>query len=262
MEYVISDKFITFKHFAPFENRFVHCYTRGYDNSGASFDFTRRNEEDDLRVTRNIRLLSSLASFNPERLALVHQMHTDSVKKVTCKDTLQTVSFGELPVYDAMITDCKGVTLATKHADCVPIYFIDPVHDAVGLAHSGWKGTLHMIGPKTVAAMEQAYKSDPALLECVIGPSICKDCYEIQEDVYRLFTEQLPFTKRFISPKNSSYRLDLKGIIKETLIQTGLSRNKIHICEFCTCCNMHMMYSHRGSGGNCGRSLAVLGIRE
>ena len=51
---------------------------------------------------------------------------------------------------DGMITDVPGVVLATFYADCVPLYFVDPVHRAVGLSHSGWRGTAAGIGRVTV----------------------------------------------------------------------------------------------------------------
>ena len=261
MEYSISNQYIEFNFLSHFSDRFVHCYTRGYDDSGKDFDFTRSSKEDDPRFIKNTRDLGDQLGFDPVGVAMVLQMHTDLVKKVTYEDTFRHVTYDGLPVYDAMITDCKGVTLATKHADCVPVYMVDPEHNAIGLAHSGWKGTLHMIAPKTLEAMKQAYKSDPSHMSCVVGPSICAHCYEIQEDVSRLFIDQQPFSEEFILSEDSSLRLDLKGIIKESLIRTGLPGGNIRVCDLCTGCNRHMMYSYRKSKGSCGRSLAVLGIR-
>lgn len=261
MKYELTNLLIQFKTFENMSDRFIHCYTRGYDDSGKDFNFTRRSIDDDVRFMENIRVLGNELGFDPSGMAMVLQMHTDLVKQVTHEDTFHHVTYDQLPVYDAMITNCKGVTLSTKHADCVPVYMIDAQHEAIGLAHSGWKGTLNLIAPKTAEAMKQEYHSELSDLSCVIGPSICADCYEVQEDVYRLLMQQSAYAKEYITQKGSSWRLDLKGFIKESLIQTGLSSENIQICDICTGCNMHMMYSHRKSKGNCGRSLAVLGIR-
>lgn len=262
MEYNITNLLIHFKTFEGLSDRFVHCYTRGYDDSGKDFDFTRKSKEDDPRFMENIRVLGDQLGFKPSGMAMVLQMHTDLVKKVTHADTFQHVSYDQLAVWDAMITNCKGVILATKHADCVPVYMIDVQNEAIGLAHSGWKGTLNLIAPKTAEAMKLAFHSDPSALYCVIGPSICADCYEIQEDVYHLFTQQSSYAKEYIKQIGSSWRLDLKGFIRESLIRSGFSSDHIQVCDLCTGCNKYMMYSHRKSKGNCGRSLAVLGIRS
>jgi YfiH family protein len=261
MNYVIKNRYILFNTFEKFSDEFIHCYTRGYDDLGREFDFTRRTEKDDPRLFENIKILGEQLGFNPSGMTMVMQMHTDKIKKVTFKDSLQNIPYDRLPVYDAMISDCKGIVLATNHADCVPVYFIDSENKAVGLAHSGWKGTLNLIAPKTARAMKEAYGTDLSKLSCVIGPSICAGCYEIRKDVYDLFTEKHSFAEKYIVPKKDSYRLDLKGLIKETLIREGLSEKNTDVCDLCTACNSSMMYSYRKSGGNCGRSLAVLGIR-
>ncbi len=76
-----------------------------------------------------------------------------------------------------------GLVLATFYADCVPLYFIDPVHKAVGLSHSGWRGTAAGIGQETVKRMQENYGSRPEDIYGAIGPSICQECYEVSKDV-------------------------------------------------------------------------------
>lgn len=88
-----------------------------------------------------------------------------------------------------MITNVPGLTLATFYADCVPLYFVDPVKRAIGLSHSGWRGTVGKIGKKTVERMEETYGSNPADIRAVIGPSICQDCYEVSVDVIDEFRQ-------------------------------------------------------------------------
>ena len=77
----------------------------------------------------------------------------------------------------------RGLVLATFYADCVPLYFVDPVHHAIGLSHSGWRGTVAKIGAVTVRKMQETYGTDPADVYAAIGPSICQECYEVSEDV-------------------------------------------------------------------------------
>ena len=88
-----------------------------------------------------------------------------------------------------MITNVPGLVLATFYADCVPLFFVDPVHKAIGLSHSGWRGTVGKIGKVTVEKMAEEFQTDPSELYAAIGPSICQDCYEVSEDVIKKFRE-------------------------------------------------------------------------
>lgn len=90
---------------------------------------------------------------------------------------------------DGLITDVPGIVLSTFYADCVPLYFVDPVHRAIGLSHSGWRGTVNRMGKATIEAMRREYGSRPEELCCAIGPSICQDCYEVSEDVAMEFEQ-------------------------------------------------------------------------
>ena len=100
----------------------------------------------------------------------------------------------DLSRHRRLITNEPGVTLATFYADCVPLYFYDPTHKAIGLSHSGWRGTVGNIAKATVEAMQKAYHTDPADLIAAIGPSICQDCYEVSEDVIEEFRQAYPET--------------------------------------------------------------------
>ena len=73
------------------------------------------------------------------------------------------------------------------YADCVPLYFADPVNHAIGLSHSGWRGTVQKIGAVTIEKMSEEYGSNPKDLKVAIGPSICQECYEVSEDVIEEF---------------------------------------------------------------------------
>ena len=87
-----------------------------------------------------------------------------------------------------LITNEPGVILSTFYADCVPLYFVDPVNKAIGLSHSGWRGTVGRIGQKTLEAMKEAYGTNPEDIYAAVGPSICQECYEISEDVFPAYT--------------------------------------------------------------------------
>ena len=91
---------------------------------------------------------------------------------------------------DGLISNVPGMTLATSFADCVPLFFVDPVHQAIGLAHSGWRGTAEKMAVHMVRAMGKEFGSRPQDLYAAIGPSICQECYEVSEDVAEVFQEK------------------------------------------------------------------------
>lgn len=84
---------------------------------------------------------------------------------------------------DAILTNRPDVTLFMRFADCVPILLFDPVHNAIGLVHSGWIGTVNQISMAAIEVMHSQYSSNPSDLLACIGPSICAHHYPIGPDV-------------------------------------------------------------------------------
>lgn len=83
---------------------------------------------------------------------------------------------------------------------------------AIGLSHSGWRGTVGKIGKVTIEKMAEQFGSDPEEIFTAIGPSICQDCYEVSEDVILEFQkafEEKYWEKLFYKKKNGKYQLDL-----------------------------------------------------
>ncbi len=86
---------------------------------------------------------------------------------------------------------CAGTHACHHLCRLCPLYFVDPVHKAIGLSHSGWKGTVHRMGKVTLERMaEEAFGTRPEDVQAAIGPSICQDCYEVSEDVAQAFMDE------------------------------------------------------------------------
>ena len=164
---------------------------------------------------------------------------------------------------DGLITDVPGLVLSTFYADCVPLYFVDPVHCAIGLSHSGWRGTVNRMGKATIEAMRREYGSRPEELRCAIGPSICQDCYEVSGDV------AVEFERAFaghgheilIAKENGKYQLDLWKANEIVLLDAGVLPEHIEITDICTCCNPDLLFSHRASHGKRGNLGAFLCLK-
>lgn len=151
-----------------------------------NLSFTRGDDE--TAVLENYRRVAQALGTSIDHIVTSDQTHTTNVRPVGKEDLGKGITRPrDYKDVDGMITDQPGVLLATFYADCVPLYFVDPVHKAIGLSHSGWRGTVGRMGQATVEAMERSFGSQPKDLLCAIGPSICQDCYEVSRDVAEAF---------------------------------------------------------------------------
>ena len=161
----------------------------------------------------------------------------------------QKVDHIRFPRTDGVITECKEVLLTTVHADCLPVWLYDEEHEAIGLVHAGWRGTLAGIAPKAVKLMQKTYGSDPSKMKAAIGPGISLCCFETGPEVIEAFRAEWDFADKYAEPANDKYFIDLKGINVEELLQAGLLRDNIEISSHCTCCEPETFASYRREGG-------------
>ena len=119
-----------------------------------NLSFTRGDE--DAAVHENYRRFAVALGFSEKDIVTSDQTHTANVRIVTDEDRGNGItkprSYTDV---DGMITNVRGLVLATFYADCVPLYFVDPVHHAIGLSHSGWRGTVAKIGAVTIRKMQE-----------------------------------------------------------------------------------------------------------
>ena len=186
------------------------------------------------------------------------QVHKDQIAVVREKPAPSL----RIPETDGLVTDVKGVLLTTVHADCLPVYFYDPVHEAIGLVHSGWRGTCLGIAPKCAAVMGEEYGTSPEELYAYIGPGICADCFETGPEVRLQFLEEWPFIDECAEPRGEKYYLDLKGIVRRQLEDAGLPAENIEQTEHCTYHEPSLFCSYRREGGTYMRMGAGLCIKE
>lgn len=236
-----------------------HCFTTRLGGvsegifSSMNLSFTRGDEKS--AVEENFRRLAGALETKPEQFVFTDQTHTTNVRKVTRTDAGKGLTKErDYKDVDGLITDEPGLVLSTFFADCVPLYFVDPVHHAIGMSHSGWRGTVRRMGAVTIAAMEKEYGSKPEELICAIGPSICQDCYEVSEDVAEEFAKE--FTGReqeiLLDKKNGKYQLDLWHANEIVLTEAGVLTEHLAVTNICTCCNSKLLFSHRASKGKRG----------
>ena len=162
-----------------FSTRLGGVSTGYYESLNLSFD----RGDDPEHVRENFRRIGDAIGVSCEDMVMAKQTHTTNVRLVTEEDRGKgVVRERDYTDVDGLITNIPGICLVTSYADCVPLYFVDPVHHAIGLSHSGWRGTVGKIGKHTVEMMKEAFGSRPEDLLAAVGPSVCMDCYEVSED--------------------------------------------------------------------------------
>lgn len=247
---------------------FVHAFSTRLGGvsegiySSMNLSFTRGDDENS--VMENYRRLAEAVGFSVENIVTSDQTHTANVRVITEPDRGNGITKPRpYTDVDGMITNVPGLVLATFYADCVPLYFIDPVRKAIGLSHSGWRGTAAHIGAVTVRRMQEEYGSLPEDIYGAIGPSICQECYEVSEDVILEFQKTFPeqsWKDLFYRKENSKYQLNLWEANRQIMLEAGLIEEHISLPGLCTCCNPEFLFSHRASRGKRGNLGAFLGI--
>lgn len=228
-----------------------------------NLSFTRGDDEGAVR--ENYRRIADAIGFETENIVTSDQTHTTNVRVVTEGDRGNGITRPRpYTDVDGMITNVPDLVLATFYADCVPLYFADPVKRAVGLSHSGWRGTAGKIGAVTVKRMEEEYGCNPLDIYAAIGPSICQDCYEVSEDVILEFEsafDEKHWKQLFYRKENGKYQLNLWEANRIILIEAGVPAEHISMPNICTCCNPDFLFSHRASKGKRGNLAAFLGLK-
>lgn len=232
--------------------------------SSMNLSFTRGDEPE--AVKENYRRIAEILQCSPEDFVCADQTHTTNIRRVTWQDRGKGVSREkDYRDVDGLITDVPGIVLVTFFADCVPLYFVDEKKRAVGLAHSGYKGTRNRMGRHMVEAMCQEFGSHREDIKAVIGPSICVNCYEVGAEVAKEFAEEFPeAAARILKPgkQPGKYQLDLWETNVHILLTAGIRQENLMVTDICTCCNPQELFSHRASGGKRGNLGAFLGLRK
>ena len=231
--------------------------------SSMNLSFTRGDREEAVR--ENYKRLAKALDVSYEKFVFTDQTHTTNIRKVTAEDAgrglIKERGYADV---DGLITDVPGLVLSTFYADCVPLFFVDKVHHAIGLSHSGWRGTAARMGRVTLEAMHKEYGTNPEEVICAVGPSICQDCYEVSEDVAEEFQREFlgHEDELLIAKENNKYQLDLWKANEIILLEAGVKPEHLAVTNICTCCNPKLLFSHRASQGKRGNLGAFLCLKE
>lgn len=207
-------------------------------------------------VRANHQLMYDALDVNAARVCSTWQVH--GVDVVLADGPVQGRQW--LAKADGIITNRPATPLVQRYADCVPLLFYDPETPAIGLAHAGWRGTVHGMAANMVQAMRQAFGTRPAALQVVIGPSISAQAYQVGDEVVdatRAYYGEVPGMIRR-DPADGSAYLDLWLANVTDLQRSGVG--DVIVSGICTFFNTGEFFSHRAENGRTGRFGVVMSL--
>lgn len=197
----------------------------------------------------------------PAEVTVGHQVHGDRIAVVGRAG----MSREDLEGYDALVTDLDGCAIAVRTADCIPILLHDPINHAVAAIHSGWRGTVLRISQKTIAMMTRQYGTVPSELRAMIGPGICRECFQVGQEVVETFRDAgfnmdcILFRngRRVEGDLSTGDHIDLIEANAQLLAEAGVRTAAIQSSGICTYADKRL-FSARRQGNVCGRNINAI----
>ena len=251
-------RYMQFKKLLEYKN-IKHCFTLKPLDVGSNDTYKEIKNIAD----KNYNDVCNLLELDSKNIVRPYQTHTNNVKKVIIEIGIFPE---ELKDIDGLITQENNKILSLTFADCTPIYLYDKQKNIIGNIHSGWQGTIKKIAKYAIIQMKKEFNSNPKDIICVIGPTIRKCDFEVQEDVKSEFYNTFNYMKNIdkiieFNKNTNSYFIDTVEINKELLKEEGILEDNIIDSKICTCCNSNIIHSYRKEGKQAGRNTALICLK-
>lgn len=190
------------------------------------------------------------------KIVIPKQVHQTKVKIFSRKSPDVEENFYEkviTPEADALLTDHENLFLVIQVADCLPVFLADLKSQVLGLAHIGWRGALLGMAERFVKQASAYFNVVPIDLDLVLGPSIGNCCYKISDSLAVLVEN------KYVDKKGAERYLDLRSLVKDRFLKSGLKEDNIFVSEECTCCGDKLYQSYRRDKEKAGRMVAFIG---
>ena len=251
--------YLEFRKFLKYEDKIKHAYTLKPLDFGCNANYKANRKE----FENNYKKICDSLDLDYKMIYRPYQTHTKVVKKVENeKPGVFTKDFKDV---DGLVTNKKNKILSLSFADCIALYFYDPVKNVIGNIHSGWQGTYKEIAKEAIRELKINYNCDPKDLICCIAPSIRKCCFEVDEDVKDMFYEKfkgLDKIDKIIKKgkEKGKYYIDTVLINQIILEKEGLKKENIIDSGICTKCTNYKLHSYRSEGDKSGRNTSIIGL--
>ncbi len=168
-------------------------------------------------VIKNLEIVKKKLQF--KNLLKINQIHSSKVRIIQHLKSFNVDYEG-----DGIVTNLRKVGIAILTADCCPILFVDKKNEIIAACHAGWRGAVSGIVEETVKSMVNIGANNRSIV-AVIGPTIHKKSYEIENDVCKIIRKTDVFKKEIITElTNGKYLFDLPLFIKEKLLLSDVRK--------------------------------------
>ncbi|MBR5421643.1 MAG: peptidoglycan editing factor PgeF [Lachnospiraceae bacterium] len=227
----------------------------------ASLNLGMNRGDEEEKVKENYRRFLRSCGIEQERFVCGKQVHGSEVLIVGEAQARPPYGYGELMEADGYVTKEAGVPLVIFTADCIPLLLADEKAGVVAAVHSGWRGTVKDI-EKTAIEQMLLLGAERKDIKACIGPAIGRCCFEVGGEVIEAVEELLGRdpTAFYDAKENGKYMLDLKGVLKDCLLRSGIPEENIETVTDCTLCMPEKYWSHRQAGLTRGSQASVIMI--
>lgn len=248
-------EYLQFKKLLEYTDIINHAYAIGLD----------KNYRTSNNLKNNYKELCDALGIEYTNCVKPCQQHTKNIKNVTRKININEPDFEdeEYRETDGLITNQRGIAIATTNADCILLIFFDPIKKVISNVHSGWRGTLQRISVEAVNKMKNEYECNTGDIICCICPSIRKCHFKVHADVKEPYYNEFKTLKEIENlivpvPNEERWAIDTVEINKIILKQAGLKEKNIIDCDICSVCNSKQIHSFRVEGKGYGLGTAII----
>jgi hypothetical protein len=212
--------------------------------------------DDPAAVQTNFTRICRTLGIHPDQTVSCYQIHSTDILTVDHKNYQKVMGQA-----DGLITAESGIYLNLRFADCTPLLFFDPVRQAIGLTHAGWRGTMQNAAGATVQAMINELGCEAGNIIAVIGPAIGPCCYEVGPEVMAAAADTFTDSSSLFQPngKVDHAQFDMGEANRRQLAAAGVKQ--IIQSNLCTACHTNEFFSHRAEHGQTGRFGVMMGLR-
>jgi YfiH family protein len=203
--------------------------------------------------------------LDPAALVTAEQVHGDHIAEVGAADVGRgaTAASGPaaVPATDALMTSVPGMPLLMMYADCVPVVLVarEPVR-AVAVVHAGWKGAFASLPGKAAVALAGLAGCGTDRIDAYVGPHIGPCHYEVDEALATAFGDRFGPGVLARYDASPTPKVDLGTAVSRSLVDAGVSPERIATLGLCTAEHLDLFYSYRAEGltGRHGAVAAIL----
>lgn len=256
--------YLTFEIFENYPIVAVHSTRIGGVSQGCfesmNLGFSRGDVKE--HVLENYRRFAKSINVPVDKMVLSSQYHHNNILNVTPLHHGMGI-FKERDYYDVdgLTTKEIGLPIVTFYADCVPIYFYDTKRHMAAMTHAGWRGTASGIVSDLITKwIKEGSRVED--IKAAIGPAVCFSCYEVTKEVIDVMNYSFSSNHYEYYPDKDRYHIDLKGMNRDILIESGVLPENIEVTDYCTKCHPELFFSHRRHGNDRGTQIGVMMLKD